>query len=97
MLKELVNVYFAVGLLVNALLFIPQSIRLIKSKDSQEVSLITFLGFLLIQFGYTCHALVIKDKFLFYGTLLSDITNFQVVWLIIYYRIRKKRNCTNEN
>jgi uncharacterized protein with PQ loop repeat len=38
MLKVIVDFIFGVGLFVNALLFIPQVIKLYKTKDSKDLS-----------------------------------------------------------
>lgn len=86
---HLIDLGFITGLIVNAFLFIPQALRLIASKDSKEVSFITFFGFLLIQFTTTLHGFIDKDFLLAYGTILSMITCGFVVTLIVYYRLKK--------
>lgn len=47
--KDLAEIGFAVSLLANAVLFIPQIVKLMKIKNSEGVSTITFLGFNVIQ------------------------------------------------
>ncbi|HAU0134657.1 TPA: hypothetical protein JBF03_10805, partial [Legionella pneumophila] len=49
MTEWIIQLGFSLSLLVNALLFIPQIITLIKTKSSQGLSLITFAGFNIIQ------------------------------------------------
>lgn len=80
---------FVISLVVNALLFIPQVMRIIKSKDSKEVSFITFFGFWLIQLVTALHGFLRQDYLLAYGTLASMITCGAVIWLIVLYRIKK--------
>lgn len=92
LMKNLVEISFALGLFINAALFVPQAFRLIKKKDSEEVSFITFFGFWLIQLTTTLHGFIRKDYLLAFGTLLSMITNGHVIWLILYYRIKSREN-----
>ena len=48
-MKEIVDIIFSLGLFINAVLFIPQIRVLYKAKTSQNLSIVTFLGFSLIQ------------------------------------------------
>ncbi len=90
--KDTINIFFVLSLIVNAGLFIPQALRLIKFKNSEELSVITFFGFWLINISIVLHALITKDLLLFWGTMLSVITSGVVAWLILYYRyILKKK------
>ncbi len=87
--KTIVEYSFLLGLFVNAALFIPQCMRIIASKDSRELSLITFFGFWLIQLSTVLHGFIVKDYTLAFGTLVSMITCGYVIGLIVYYRIKK--------
>ena len=89
MLVYLVEVFFSVSLFINAALFIPQTLKLYKEKDSRDVSLATFLGFSIIQFFTICHGYIVEDYTLMYGYILSFILCGVVNILIIYYRIKK--------
>ena len=89
-IKIAIESIFAIGLFVNAALFIPQAIRLIREKDAQELSLTTFLGFNVIQLFTIFHGILFKDWILIIGTSLSLITNGVVTYLIIDYRFKKK-------
>ena len=58
--EEIVDIIFAAGLFVNAMLFIPQAWRIYKKKEAQDLSVITFLGFWITQisaifYGYFSH------------------------------------------
>lgn len=87
--ENFVDFVFALGLLVNAVLFVAQAIKLIKIKKSDEVSLIMLVGFWLIQLATVLHGYISKDYLLLYGTLLSMVTCGHVIWLTIYYRGKK--------
>lgn len=77
---------FAIALLVNALLFIPQAWRIFKQKKSEEVSLITFGGFWLTQALTVFHAFINHDMILFIGYILALITCGSVIILAIKYK-----------
>lgn len=84
--EDFIEMLFGVGLFINALIFIPQAIRIYKEKESRDVSLITFLGFLIIQFLIVLHGFIIQDYILIGGYIFSMITCGIVVFLIFYYR-----------
>lgn len=88
---KLIEMSFILGLFINAILFIPQIIRIIANKDAKEVSFITFFGFLLIQLTTLLHGFLRSDYLLAFGTLLSMMTCGTVVWLIAFYRIKNKK------
>ncbi|BCA94853.1 hypothetical protein TUM19329_12140 [Legionella antarctica] len=80
---------FSISLLANAALFIPQIITLIKNKSALGVSLVTFVGFNIIQLFTMLHGLLEKDYLLAGGYFLSIITCGWVSCLIIYYKYFK--------
>ncbi len=86
LLINLIEYGFSISLLINAALFIPQIIALIKSKSAEGVSLLTFAGFNVIQLFILLHGLLIKDYLLTIGYLLSIISCGMVTVLVIYYR-----------
>ncbi len=81
---------FSISLLVNAALFIPQIITLLKSQSAKGASLITFAGFNVIQIFTMLHGLKTHDYLLAGGYLLSIVTCGTVTALIIYLRYIKK-------
>lgn len=90
-LKQLiVEAGFSLGLLVNALLFIPQIVTILKNKAAKEVSLITFLGFNIIQLFTLLHGLIVQDYILVIGYFLSLLSCGTVTFLIIYYNYFNK-------
>jgi MtN3 and saliva related transmembrane protein len=85
-LESFVEIVFGVCLFINAFLFVPQASRLLKAKNAQNLSLLTFGGFNVIQLFTLLHAYLHKDLVLFFGTLLSLITCGSVSVLILIYR-----------
>lgn len=92
MFKDIIEVGFSLSLFINAILFFPQIIRMIREKTSKGVSFITFFGFLLIQLWTAMHGFLRKDYLLAYGTILSMITCGWVTILIVRYRYKKRES-----
>ncbi len=88
--KNLSEVIFFLSMVANAALFIPQAIKLYQLKDSREVSLITFLGFIIIQVFTALHAYLIGDRLLFTGMLLAMTSCGAVIYLAVLYRLRNR-------
>ena len=88
LLVKLIQIAFGLSLFVNALLFIPQAVVLYKKKDASEISLLTFVGFVIMQALAVLHGLVVKDYLLMFGFLLSMLSCGTVASLAIYYRLR---------
>ena len=82
----LFQIAFFLGLLANAALFIPQAIRLYRYKSSREISIMTFLGFNIIQVLTAIHALLGKDWLLFIGSIVAFIACGSVTYLSFLYR-----------
>lgn len=93
--RETIEFIFGTALFINALLFIPQSIRILKERTAKGVSLFTFLGLLLIQLAIVLHGIIIHDYLLIWGYLVSMATTGTVVALILRYR--KSENTHNVN
>lgn len=82
----LIETGFSISLLANALLFIPQIIAILRKKSSSSLSLITFLGFNVIQLFTLCHGIIVQDYLLAAGQLLSLMTCGAITVLILYFR-----------
>ena len=85
---------FGLALFINAMLFIPQAIKLLRSKSAQNISLITFIGFNLIQIITALHGYIRKDYILLVGAILSILTCGMVTILAVIYKLREKNNTT---
>lgn len=85
-LIDFIEVIFGIGLFVNAALLIPQIIKLLKEKHANDVSLITFAGFVIINAFTVLHGIIVHDKWLVLGYSLSVVTSGIVTVLIVWYR-----------
>ena len=88
LIETIVNLLFGAAMFANACFFIPQALKIYRAKDSREVSLISFLGFLTIQLIVVLHGILVADYLLVYGTALSMLTCGSVIFFTIYYRRR---------
>ena len=86
----IIEFIFAIALFVNAALFIPQAVKIYTTKSVEGVSLITFGGFLCIQFATVLHAWMVKDYILLAGFLLSMLTCGSVVFFVLRYQNSKE-------
>lgn len=84
-LKIIVDFVFGAGLFINALLFIPQAIKLYRTKNSRELSKVTFIGFCFIQLTAIFYGLLHHDWVLVFGYGLSLVTCGWTTVLIIFY------------
>lgn len=85
MLKNIIEFIFASALFFNAVIFIPQAIKIWKEKTAKGVSLWTFLGFLITQLAIVLHGIIAKDYTLVAGYLFAMFTCGMVVILVLIY------------
>lgn len=95
-LNDFVNFIFGLGLFLNAALFIPQAIRIFATKDVSGNSIITFLGFNIMQFFTAWHGYLVRDYLLMLGFCLSFITCGAVTLQLILYRKKANECCCKE-
>jgi MtN3 and saliva related transmembrane protein len=88
-MKEIVAVIFGLGLLGNALLFVPQVIAVWRKKSDEGISLITFGGFSILQVIGIIHGLYQHDPSLIIGMAASLLTCGSVTGLTLFYRMRR--------
>jgi len=88
-MKEIVAVIFGLGLLGNALLFVPQVIAVWRKKSDEGISLITFGGFSILQVIGIVHGVFQHDPSLILGMSASLLTCGSVTALTIFYRMRR--------
>lgn len=89
LLENMVEVLFGLALFINAALFVPQFVKILKKKNSEDISLITFSGLLLIQAITVIHGLITEDHILIIGYVISMITTGAVVGIAIKYKDSK--------
>ena len=90
-MKEVVAVIFGLGLVCNALLFVPQAIAVWRKKSDEGISLITFGGFSVLQAIGIVHGVFQQDWSLILGMAASLLTCGTVTMLTLIYRIRRLR------
>jgi len=88
-MKQFVAVAFGLGLLCNALLFVPQVLALWRKKNSEGVSLLTFGGFSVLQAIGIVHGFYQHDRSLVLGMAASLLTCGTVTALTLFYRLRR--------
>ena len=88
-MKEIVAVIFGLGLLGNALLFVPQVIAVWRKKSDEGISLITFGGFSTLQVIGIVHGVYQHDPSLIIGMAASLMTCGSVTGLTVFYRMRR--------
>ncbi len=86
LLINFVNVIFSLCLFFNAILFIPQALRIMREKNAKGVSLFTFIGFNIIQIFTILHGYFAKDYILVIGYMLGFVTCGMVTYLALKYR-----------
>ncbi len=90
-MKQIVAVIFGLGLLCNALLFVPQALAVWRKKTDEGVSLITFGGFSVLQTIGIVHGIYQHDMSLILGMAASLLSCGTVTLLTFVYRIRRLR------
>lgn len=90
-MKEFVAVVFGLGLVCNALLFVPQILAVWRKKTDEGISLITFGGFSILQMIGIIHGLYQHDLSLTLGMAASLLTCGSVTALTLIYRLRRMR------
>ena len=88
-LINIIEFFFASALFINALLFVPQAIKIWKAKSSKGNSITTFLGFNVIQLLIVLHGIIMRDYILALGYAISLVTCGVVTILIFHYREKK--------
>lgn len=91
-MKEIVAVVFGLGLIGNALLFVPQVLAVWRKKTDEGISLITFGGFSVLQVIGIIHGLYQHDLSLTLGMSASLLSCGSVTALTIFYRLRRIRS-----
>jgi MtN3 and saliva related transmembrane protein len=90
-MKEIVAVVFGLGLVCNALLFVPQVLAVWRKKTDEGISLITFGGFSVLQMIGIVHGIYQQDLSLILGMSASLLSCGTVTALTFYYRVRRVR------
>lgn len=84
-IRIFVESVFGLCLLFNAFVFIPQAMKVYKTKDVRGLSLITFIGFNIVQFFTILHGIINRDFVLVCGNVLAFVTCGIVTFFIVKY------------
>jgi MtN3 and saliva related transmembrane protein len=90
-MRQIVAVIFGLGLLGNALLFVPQIFAVWRKKTDEGISLVTFGGFCALQVVSVVHGLYEHDLAMVLGMGASLLTCGSVTFLTVIYRGRRLR------
>jgi MtN3 and saliva related transmembrane protein len=90
-MRQIVALIFGLGLVGNALLFVPQAIALWRKKTDEGVSLLTFGGFSVLQVVGIVHGVYEHDWSLILGMAASLLTCGTVTGLTVFYRVKRLR------
>jgi len=96
-MKQTFAVIFGLGLLGNAVLFVPQMLAVWRKKSDEGISLITFGGFSVLQVIGIVHGLFQRDLSLTLGMAASLLTCGSVTFLTLLYRVRRMRSAGRIN
>lgn len=88
-MHQFIEAIFILSMLINAALFIPQSIKAYRTNTAGMLSLSTFGGFNLIQVAVMLHAYIHHDWYLVLGMSLSVITCGSITIQIIRAWLKK--------
>lgn len=89
-MKEMVAFLFGVGWAMNALLFLPQLIAVVRKRSSEGVSLITFGGFSVLQAIGVAHGYLQHDNSLVFGMGTSLAACGTLTLITIYFRLKER-------
>ena len=87
-MKDLVAYIFGFGMILNAALFVPQAVRIFRTKTAAGVSVLSFAGFNALQIIGALHGYLQGDHALMTGMLASAITCGSVTVLAARYKAK---------
>jgi MtN3 and saliva related transmembrane protein len=85
-MRPLVAWLFGLGLMGNAMLFLPQAFAIWKKRSAAGISLLSFAGFNVVQFVGVLHGWFERDWPLLAGMLASLLTCGSVTLLTVRFR-----------
>jgi MtN3 and saliva related transmembrane protein len=85
-MRSLVAYIFGFGMLINAALFVPQAVRIWRTKTAAGVSVMSFAGFNALQLIGALHGYLQGDHALMMGMAASVLTCGSVTLLAARYK-----------
>jgi MtN3 and saliva related transmembrane protein len=73
-MKDVIAALFGFGMAINACLFVPQAVRLWKTRDAKGISIVSFAGFNALQFVGALHGYFQGDYALMIGMIATLAT-----------------------
>lgn len=83
---DVVECAFPLCLTFNALIFVPQSIKIFRTKNVQGLSAVTFVGFNIVQLVSALHGYFRNDSVLMWGNVAAFFLCGIVTVFIFKYR-----------
>ena len=90
-IEIIAKIIFEFGMLINAALFIPQAVKIFYKRSAISLSLITYIGYNIIQLLMVLHAYIHHDTAMLVGMTLSLITCGAVTVGILDFRPERKQ------
>jgi MtN3 and saliva related transmembrane protein len=84
--RYIVELMFGLGMFINAMLFVPQAIKVYRTQNAKSLSKIMFLGFNAIQIFTILHGYINGDYALMFGSILTFFTSGIITFLIFLYK-----------
>lgn len=88
-MQQVVAWLFGTGLVMNALVFVPQALRIHRARNASGVSILTFAAFNAMQVVGTLHGYLQNDPVLMLGMFASLVTCGSVTVLAWLHRERR--------
>jgi signal transduction histidine kinase/uncharacterized protein with PQ loop repeat len=95
-IKVYLDYIYGLIFILNAIIFIPQAVKIIQNKSAKDVSLITYAGLFAIQVFFIFHTLQTRNHILLIGFILSLITTAAVLILTVYYHYYDQKHPEND-
>lgn len=89
--EKIVEIFFSISLSINAAVFIPQLIKLYKTKNPGSLSFLTFLGFNFMQLFGTLHCYLKNDYWPMFGWAASLIICGCITVMIVFYKLNRRQ------
>lgn len=86
--ERIIEFCFGTALFINALLFIPQIVKILQTKEVKDLSLITFAGFNIVQILAVLHGYLKHDYVVMLGFALSLLTCGIITIMIVFYKLK---------
>ena len=91
---HMTDTLFSLALIINAVLFFLQFLKIIRRRCADDLSIPTFLGFWLIQLVTISYGYLHNVPLLAYGTALSLLSSSLVIGAIVFIKIRGNNELT---